>query len=894
MVPIALSASARRLVALGAVVVLAGLGLFAVDRLLGEVSMRDIRAAWHGVSAARLALAVLFTAGSYLALTLYDAMALRVIGRPLRWRTAALASFVSYTLSHNLGLSLLTGGSARYRLYTGHGIGGGDIGRIMALAGAFFYGGLVIAGGLATALRQAPFPLGPLTVAPAAQPIILALVVAALAGLMPVLGRRRRSIALLRWQMPLPTARQGAGALAIATCDVTLACAVLFVLLPGAGSALFPAVLSAYCAALLIATLTHVPGGLGVFEAAMIAALPGIDRPELAAALIAYRLIYYLAPLGVAGIVLALYELRAWRRPVTAALGVSQSIAVALAPPLLAALTFTGGLILLVSGSLPAIPARLQALRLVVPLPFVEASHIAASLVGTALLLLAPGLFRRLDAAFHLTRLLLFAGAAFSLAKGFDYEEAAILLAIAAVLGWSRRAFYRRTAFTLDVFSGGWLAACTIAVALSAWIAFFAHKHVAYSNDLWWQFAWHSGASRALRASLAASVMLIAATVAWLFSAARPRSGEDVRDPGDIARLVADVERADAKLALVGDKRILTSSDGTAFVLYQIQGASWIVLGDPAGPQDRWSGLLWELRERADAAQGRLLLYQVSPAVLPFAIDLGLQIIKYGEEAHVQLATFSLEGPAFRNLRHSERRALRAGATVEFVPAANVPAILPVLERISASWLAAKGQGEKAFSIGRFDPSYLVQCDFAILRVDDRIVAFANLLQARRGGELSIDLMRHDAAMPPGGMDLLLVEIMRWGHAQGYATFNLGLAPLSGLAARRLATVWARAGAFLYRHGGSIYGFAGLRAFKAKFGPTWHPRYIAAVPGIGLARALYDLQVLVGGSRASASRARHPVTDRVRTGAPPRPANDRPAERVQMTPGSSALKSSAE
>ena len=105
--------------------------------------------------------------------------------------------------------------------------------------------------------------------------------------------------------------------------------------------------------------------------------------------------------------------------------------------------------------------------------------------------------------------------------------------------------------------------------------------------------------------------------------------------------------------------------------------------------------------------------------------------------------------------------------------------------------------------------------------------------------------MRHADAMPYGAMDFLFIHLMQWGQAQGFRWFSLGLAPLSGLEARRLAPIWARAGSFLYRHGEAFYGFEGLRAYKDKFGPEWEPRYLAGPHGTAMARALLDLQALV-------------------------------------------------
>ncbi len=157
----------RWLVAL-AVLGVALLGFAALHALLAEVRLKEVRAALHAIPDGRIVLALGLTIGSYLCLTLYDVLALRAIGRPLPWRTAALASFTSYTVSHNLGLSLLTGGSARYRVYASAGLELGDVARVTLLASATFWGGVAVVGAAALLLAGAPVDLGVVTIVPLA------------------------------------------------------------------------------------------------------------------------------------------------------------------------------------------------------------------------------------------------------------------------------------------------------------------------------------------------------------------------------------------------------------------------------------------------------------------------------------------------------------------------------------------------------------------------------------------------------------------------------------------------------------------------------------------------------------------------------------------------------
>jgi phosphatidylglycerol lysyltransferase len=126
-------------------------------------------------------------------------------------------------------------------------------------------------------------------------------------------------------------------------------------------------------------------------------------------------------------------------------------------------------------------------------------------------------------------------------------------------------------------------------------------------------------------------------------------------------------------------------------------------------------------------------------------------------------------------------------------------------------------------------------------------VAFATLWPGPGKVELSVDLMRHVESAPKGAMEVLFVHVMRWGAEQGYEWFNLGMAPLSGLEASPLASLWSRLGRIVYRRGETFYNFQGLRAFKEKFHPVWEPRYLAYPGGLSLPGVTADVSALVAG-----------------------------------------------
>jgi phosphatidylglycerol lysyltransferase len=280
--------------------------------------------------------------------------------------------------------------------------------------------------------------------------------------------------------------------------------------------------------------------------------------------------------------------------------------------------------------------------------------------------------------------------------------------------------------------------------------------------------------------------------------------------------------------------------------MYAVRGRSFVALHEPIGNPQSGRELLLRFMAVADRAGGWPVLYQIGPDYLPLCIELGFAIVKLGEEAFVSLRDFTLDGGRRKGLRRSHREAARGGATFEVVERGAVHTILPELERVSDSWLQQKATAEKGFSLGVFDRDYLCNFDIAVVRVGERIVAFANILTAGNS-DVSVDLMRHDDTGPDGVMDFLFVELMLWAQGRGFRRMGLGMAPLSGLEPHAFSTRWARIAALMYEHGEAVYNFQGLRRYKEKFDPTWEPRYLATTHRMALPRILLDVMTLISG-----------------------------------------------
>jgi phosphatidylglycerol lysyltransferase len=821
-----------------------------VHHALGQYHLRDIVAELRSIPLPRVAAAAALTALSYLLLTLYDTLGVRYVGKPVPYARTALTSFVAYAFGHNMGLAAFTSTAVRYRIYSTLGFTAIDVATVAsfcALTSALGLGVLAGSAALVAVPGAKALHLGHIW-----SPLFGGALLAGVAAYVAWASLAARPLAVGSWEARPPGPRLAWAQLVVGIADLSTAAAVLWLLLPASADLGFPAFAGVYAIAVAGGIVSQVPGGLGVFEAILLLALPQVPTPQLLGALIAYRGIYYLAPLVMAAVALLLHEIHMQRSRLVhagrTAGGWVTPLLLPIAPQLIGVLVFVAGAVLLVSGATPALDSRIHDIRRIVPLTLLEISHFTGSVIGVGLLVLARGLFRRLNAAYQLTIWLLVAGILASLLKGFDFEEASFLGVVLLVARLSSAAFYRPSSVMSQRFSPSWLASIGIIVALSVWVGFLANRHVPYSQELWWTFALHGDAPRMLRASLAVVVLLAGLVAANLL---RPAPVEPhVPDAADMERARRALDLADSSLAnavLAGDKRILFHAAGDAFIMYQVAGNSWIALGDPVGPAARREDLVWAFREFVDRRGGRAVFYQVGGSSLSLYVDLGLSLVKLGEEARVALAQFGLDGSSRADLRQARRRAQRAGASFEVVPPDRIERLLPRLHAVSDAWLEDKATAEKGFSVGAFSTDYIRHFAVAVVRVQGQVVAFANLWPTAAHEELSIDLMRFGRDAPGGTMDYLFIELMLWGRTQGYRWFNLGMAPLAGLESRTLAPFWHRMGGFLYRHGESFYNFEGLRHYKNKFGPVWEPRYMASPGGLQLPRALYDVSILISG-----------------------------------------------
>jgi phosphatidylglycerol lysyltransferase len=833
----------RHLLAPAAVVAVVVLVSVAISHLVREVSYQDVENALRSTSEHQVLAAVLFTAASFALLSLYDFSALEYVGRRLPYRVVGLAAFCSYAVSNTAGFGPLTGGAIRYRFFAPLGFEPEDIGRIVAfVTGAFGLGLTAVTG--ASLIVGAGDVAAHLGVPSILLRLVGVVILAVMGAGVFVAARGGGVFSIAGFSVRLPRARLMLRQFVVTLLDIAASAAVLWVLLPPNVMDL-PAFIAVYAIAIGLGVVSHVPGGLGVFETVIVAVI-GRSAPvhEVLGALVLYRVIYHVLPLLMAALLVAGVELRR----IAAGPAVTRVVAAGarLTPSVLAALTLLLGVMLIFSGVTPALGDRMDLLSTSVPLPMVEAAHFIASVLGVGMIVAARGLAYRLDGAWWAAVIMAAAAVVLSLLKGIAEVESVLLVILVLSLLASRQEFTCPASLMHQALRPVWIAAVATVLVTATTVLFFVYRDVDYGNDLWWQFEFSAEAPRSLRALLGVAIaagfigsMLLLRPVARRTD---PPTAEELARASAIAETQAS---PDANLVRMGDKSLMFSEDGKAFIMYARQGRSWIALFDPVGPREAWPGLVWDFVEAAHAEGGRPVFYQVTSEGLSLYADAGLRAFKLGEEARVRLPGFDLKGSSKAHLRHAVNRAAREGLDFAILSPEEAVRCIDRLEAISDAWLEHHKAREKRFSLGAFERHYVLAKPIAVLSRDGEIVAFATIQTTSMHEEASVDLMRFGPEAPSGAMEFLFVRLIEHFRDAGYHWFNLGMAPLSGFSPSPAAPVWHRIGSAVFEHGERFYNFRGLRAFKAKYLPVWRPRYMAVSGSPAL--ALADATILISG-----------------------------------------------
>jgi glycosyltransferase 2 family protein len=288
--------------------------LFAVTtlvRTLRGVDTGVILTALRELPPQNLGLAALCVIGAFCTLTFYDFFALRTIGKKhVPYRIAALSSFTSYTIGHNIGATVFTGGAIRFRIYTEYGLSAIDVAKICFLSGlTFWLGNLVVLG---FGMAWEPWAASAIDLLPTSLNRLIGL--ACLAGIAAyfvwlITGKDRRELGQNGWKVALPSARLTLLQVLIGVVDLGFCALAMYLLIPAQPAIDFVSLAVVFILATLLGFASHAPGSIGVFDAAMLVALPEFGREHMLATLLAFRILYFVIPFGISISIMGMREL---------------------------------------------------------------------------------------------------------------------------------------------------------------------------------------------------------------------------------------------------------------------------------------------------------------------------------------------------------------------------------------------------------------------------------------------------------------------------------------------------------------------------------------------------------------------------------------------------------
>ncbi len=584
--------------------------------------------------------------------------------------------------------------------------------------------------------------------------------------------------------------------------------------------------------------VSPIPQGIGLVEGVMTLTYTSLGVPANMAAIVslAFRGLTFWLPL-LMGFVL-IQHTRTFG-------GRERSLAEAWGVRVVAFLTALMGIVNILSASTPSLISRFEIIESYLPLMVSRGGHLTAALGGFALMSLSIGLWRRKRNAWILTLAVLVVSTISHLVKGLDYEEALLGLGLAVWLLALRPHFYARSDAP-SVRQGLWAVVASISFTLLYGVTGF------YLLDR--HFSVNFGLPAAIRQTVVMfaefydpglqpvaithfghfftySIYIVgAATFAYaLFMLLRPVLLRHPANPIERQRAKALVNQYGrsslARMTLFDDKAYFFSPGGSVLAYTTHNGAA-VALGDPIGPPTDAVQSITGFKAFCAKNGWISAFYQTQPDYLEYYTAAGFKSLNIGSEAIVDVTSFTLSGNVNKGLRSAYNRMVKLG----FRSAALYPPLsqsrLTELRAISDTWLSHKHGTEKRFSLGWFDEAYLQSGPIMVVYdPEDRPVAFTNIISEYQRNEITIDLMRFIPG-EHGIMDFMFVSLFEWAAAEGYANLNLGLSALSGLGGQAEEPNIERALHYIYEHVNQFYNFKGLHAFKAKFHPTWVPRYL--------------------------------------------------------------------
>lgn len=617
----------RHLPAVLGVALLVG-AIYVVQHEFRHLKLKDIGDSLRAIPVLALAFSFVWTILSYFILTFYDRLGTIYAGHKVSYGRVAFASFCAYALSHNLGFAAVSGAAVRYRLYAHWGLTPLQIGKTIAFCSLTFGLGGMVLGGIVLFVEPTSVPfLGqhiPTLGLYAAGALLWAIVIAYV-SLATVLGNFK----LFGHEIALPGFRMALLQVALATVDVATTATIFYALLPSAPGLTWLMFLGVYVASYSAGLAANLPGGIGVFDAAMLLGLaPYMDAPPVVGAIVIFRLYYYIIPLFLAGSMFAGNEI------LLRGGGLLQRISRLSGPqaiskwsePDFAVTAATGavglcGMVLLLLGVLAPLPdfAWLDSEYAEIAM---RAGGYIPSLIGAGLVVMAIGLSHRVNLAWGLAILLLISGAAFTATQDNLLWVSAVLILTVMLVAPFRAHFYRHASLLsgpLEPSSA--VSLLVLATSLIGLATTRPHVH-AVTNDAWWAIVMSPAVPSPVRFTVATAVILALTAIWWLVRPGRvrflPWSDETRR------RLVAIGGADGYNAAAIPADGVVLGEAQRAGIPFRRIGPVLLGLGDPVGQDTDRVSAIWRLRDLARQEGLDPAFWRTGAGLLKVYGDIGL------------------------------------------------------------------------------------------------------------------------------------------------------------------------------------------------------------------------------------------------------------------------------
>lgn len=610
-----------------------------VQHEVRDLRFSDIKQAMTSISQKKLFLGVGCTFLSYFILSFYDRLAVVQVGyKKVSYKRTAFAAFCSYVLSHNLGFSAVSGAAVRYRLYRNWGVDSFSIAQIIAFCSVtYLLGASVLIGGVLVWEPQV-IPLAgkhvPGFLLTFAGIALWALVVAYIG-----LAFRLRQIKIGKWQVDLPSPAMGVMQTVVAAADVAATAAIAYVLLPAGVAIDYPTFLAVYIASYSAGLIASVPGGLGVFDGAMLLALgPYMSTPQIMGVILIFRLYYYIIPLFLAGGMFAAHEvfmrsddaleakkrrrLRQDSQPLQPRrIRPSQLVRESEADFSVAVSTGTVSIcgIMLICLTLLDPVAKYPVAEGHLLLWLNKISAYVLSLMGVGFIGLAVGLSQRVTLAWRLTLGALLFSAVMTFMRGDTFIVPIMLGFSAFLIAPFRSCYYRRARLMSEPLAPSTL----LCMVLLCGCMFILVSHHAAGS--WWQIVFELSFSDTTRGGIALAVFLglvVTGSLMWPGRIAVTRWSAEAQAryltlPHALTNIVS------SKITPQG---YVTGETKEAVIPFFRRGKFLVAIGDPAGPESDSVSAIWRFRDLAVQRGLKPVFWKVEKSFLRVYDDIGLSV----------------------------------------------------------------------------------------------------------------------------------------------------------------------------------------------------------------------------------------------------------------------------